>query len=317
MGKPTAVIDKTLFHEICQDPCQRKREFYWSCLHERYQVVVPFILIEEVLVNMVRPGGIEEPVLKRMGEQLIILRSCWIDDVFEYAFRELVQRQPLGKFVAPPDGLQQALLALARDDPKLVKWVEDRKLLRKATAAKWKAEQRRLAPSSGFVMVKSEQEFFERAVKREFLSALVDPQKKWDMLETIIGKTFRHSHPESTKQIDEAFAEYTEATFSTFPFTLNCLTTRLTYVLAPAVRIQTARDTEPQIILRPKRRDQDNNWADEQYVVSALVCDRLLTMDAGMRNVANIFHVSRLWNGQTIFIEPGEDLAGQIPRLLV
>jgi hypothetical protein len=145
---------------------------------------------------------------------------------------------------------------------------------------------------------------------------LEEVQKKHEMLEAILGKTFRSRHCDSVREIDEAFASYSKDNFTSFPFTLNCLTVRLAYVLAPIVRIRTPGDAEPRTILRPKRQDQDNNWADEQYVISALVCKRLLTMDKGMRNIANIFRANGLWKGEVVFIDSSKPLSGQIPGLL-
>jgi hypothetical protein len=319
MTKPTAVIDKSLFHEICKLPAKETRDSIWASLTGKYQIVVPLMMVEEVLVNVVKPGDIPPQEVQMMASDVLQLQPCWIDDVSEYAFRELVQRRPLGKFIPPPDELQQKLLASKSDDPALIKWVEERKAARKATAMQWKTEQERLAPACGFYVVKSEQEFFERAVKAEFLHHLDDPQKKQDMLETILGKTFRFRHSGADQEIDAAFAHYGKNTFKSFPFTHNCLTARLAYVLAPIVRIQTPADSEPQMILCPKRRAQDNNWADEQYVISALIFDRLLTMDKGMKNIANFFKANRLWKGQTIFFAPADekDLPSQITSLLV
>ena len=316
MKKPTAVIDKSLFHEICKLPAKETRDQIWDAFTGKYQIVVPLILVEEVLVNAVNPGTIPSQEVQMMASDVLQLRSCWIDDVAEYAFRELVQKQPLGQFVAPPDEFQQKLLALKTDNPEVINWVEERKANRKATATRWKTEQQRLAPTNGFVVAKSEVDFFERTIKKEFLTQLESPQKKHEMLETILGEIFRFRHPDSVSQIDEAFTQYSKDNFTLFPFTLNCLTVRLAYVLGPIVRIQTPTDSEPRMILKPKRRDQDNNWADEQYVISALICDRLLTMDSGMRNIANVFQASRVWKGQTIFFDSEKSLPDQISKVI-
>ena len=316
MDKPTAVIDMSLFREICGLPAKETRDSIWDSLTSKYQIVVPLMLVEEVLVNILKPGTIPPQDVQMMASDVLQLQPCWIDDVSEYAFRELVQRQPLGKLLQPPAELQQKLLASKIDDPELIGWVERRKAERKATATQWRTEQKKLAPATGFSVVTSEQEFFERAVKREFLKALESAQEKHGMLEAILGKTFRSRHPDSVREIGEAFVSYSKDNFASFPFTLNCLTVRLAYVLAPIVRIQTPRDAEPRIILCPKRQDQDNNWADEQYVISALVCERLLTMDKGMRNIANIFRANGLWRGEVVFIDASKPLSGQIPGLL-
>ena len=288
MTKPTAVIDKSLFHEICKLPAKETRDSIWKALTGKYQIVVPLIMVEEVLVNIVRPGEIPPQDIEMMVSDVLQLQPCWIDDVFEYAFRELVQRQPFEKPVAPPAELLQRLLAAKSNDPELIKWVEERKPARKATATQWIAEQKKLVPATGFYVVKNEQEFFEEAVKMAFFCHLDDPQKKQDMLETILGETFRFRHPDAIQKIDTAFAHYGKDTFKSFPFTFNCLTVWFAYFLAPIFQIQTASDSEPRMILKPGRPDQDNNLADLQYVVSALICDRLLTRDKGMRNIASV-----------------------------
>ena len=319
MTKPTAVIGMTLFREICTLPAKAARGSIWASLTGMYQIVVPLMLVEEVLVNIVRPGDIPSQVIEMMASDVLQLQPCWIDDVFEYAFHELVQSQPVGKLVTPPTELQQRLLAAKLNDPELIKWVEERKPARKATAKKWIAEQKKLVPATGFHVVKDEQEFFEGAVKMAFFCHLDALEKKQDMLETILGETFRFRHPDAIQEIDTAFARYGKDTFKSFPFTFNCLTVWFAYFLAPIFRIQTTSDSEPRMILKPKRFYQDNNLADEQYVVSALICDRLLTMDKGMRDIACVFQTSQRWRGQTIFFVPAKekDLPSQITSLLV
>lgn len=251
-----------------------------------------------------------------MASDLLQRQQWWVEDAHEIAFQELVKQQPLRKLPAPSDERIRGLLALKPDDSRLIQVVEKRKVSRKETATKWKKAQSKLAPA-GFVVATSEKEFFQRTVMREFVLALHEPTKKKELLETILGKNFRTRHQECVNEIEEAFSKYSLETFALFPVVRNCLTVRLAYFFGPSVRIQTPTDSEPQIILKSDRRDQDNNVADEQYVITALMCDRLLTRDKGMRNIANIFQANGLWKGQTIFIDPGIGLDGQIPELLV
>ena len=56
MSKQSAVIDKSLFHELCKYPDVKERERLWHELHLKYQLVVPLMLIEEVVANVARDG---------------------------------------------------------------------------------------------------------------------------------------------------------------------------------------------------------------------------------------------------------------------
>lgn len=51
--KSTAIIDKSLLHEVSELPKQ-EREDFWKLLLGKYFVVVPFILLEEIIVNAIR-----------------------------------------------------------------------------------------------------------------------------------------------------------------------------------------------------------------------------------------------------------------------
>src|SRR5688572_10116552 len=103
MNKPLAVIDNCLFREICEEESESEREGYWSELYSRYQLVVPFVLIEEVIATVVRPGKTPAAVCERMQFQLAFLEPCWMEDVTEITFTELVEKRPLGKVPAPSD----------------------------------------------------------------------------------------------------------------------------------------------------------------------------------------------------------------------
>src|ERR1700733_9990083 len=128
--KLTAVIDKSLFHEICE-LSHSERSDAWRLLLDKYQIIVPFVLLEEILVNAINPGVKSRQSIESMVADITQLRHCWMDDILEYAYCELVRKQPIEKFIAPPDELQQRILALKFDDPLAVKWAEERKADRK------------------------------------------------------------------------------------------------------------------------------------------------------------------------------------------
>jgi len=94
MSKQSAVIDKSLFHELCMYPDVKERERLWHELHLKYQLVVPLMLIEETLVNAVAPGKKSLDEVERLIEQVVLHRTCWLDDIHEIVFRDLVRRTP-------------------------------------------------------------------------------------------------------------------------------------------------------------------------------------------------------------------------------
>jgi len=316
MKKLLAVIDKCLFQEICEVESELEREGYWAELYKRYQLVVPFVLIEEVIANLAVPGKIPQQIIERMRCQLVFLKPCWMEDITETVFSELVENRPLRKMRAPSDEIVSSLLKMRSDDPHLIEWSEQRKNDRKETAQIRKAEQERLLKSATTGHMHSYREFFERTVKREFLHALDDPKQKHEMLEAILGVHFRQRHRAKTDQIEAAFAKYGPKTFSRYPVTLYYLTVRMAYLFAPAVNVKRDDTSQPRRILRGTASGQFNNVQDEQYLVSAFVCNRLLTRDSGMNTMAEVFREVGWWKGDPVFLDPEVDLNHQIPHLL-
>lgn len=62
---PTAVLDKSVFQRIAELP-SKHRKATWDELHSRFQVVIPFVLVEEILVNRGNP----EPIPPRVAETM-------------------------------------------------------------------------------------------------------------------------------------------------------------------------------------------------------------------------------------------------------
>lgn len=315
MNKPTAVIDKCLFQEICTHESETAQESCWNGLLDRYQLVIPAVLVEEVLVNAVAPGSKDKEVIKTMCRELLRFQPCWMDDVHEIAFAELVEHSPLQKLPAPSETIVARLFGLQLDDSDLVEWVTQRKREKEETARNWKAAQDSLLPSSERVTVFSEEEFFDRTAKREFLLALQDPSRRLVMLETILGGKFRRRHPHAAGRIAAAFKAYGPDTFMRYPHTLNCLTARLAYFLAPLVAVKRQGEAQAKCLLKRGEKPQRNNVEDEQYLISALVCSRLLTRDRGLANMAEVFQAARVWKGKTEYLDPKFPVEGQIAAL--
>jgi hypothetical protein len=54
----------------------------------------------------------------------------------------------------------------------------------------------------------------------------------------------------------------------------------------------------------------------EQYVISALACNRLITADTGMRNIMRVFEAGQFTRCKTVFLDRSVALEDQIPSAL-
>jgi hypothetical protein len=232
MSKQSAVIDKSLVHELCKHPHINERKRLWRELHLKYQLVVPQILIQEVVVNAIAPGKKPLDEVQRLIEQVAQHHTCWLDDIHEIVFRELVRRA--SPITLPPlaEPLAPKIFKLRFNDDALKRWVEERKQDARSTHEQWKAEQQRLSAVAKKTELTSESEMFD-VVRSTFLGALLDEVRRKEMLEHILGVTFRFRHPDEENSIDRAFAEFTPQTFTNHYMTSAFLLTRLAYVLAP------------------------------------------------------------------------------------
>src|ERR1035437_2849532 len=122
------------------------------------------------------------------------------------------------------------------------------------------------------------------------------------MLETYFGIHFRQRHPNMGDEIDGAFDTYALGTVDRFPFTARWLIAHFTYMRAPLVKIGPAQERKslPYLIGRGKHA-QFNDDSDEKYVVAAMMCDRVLTCDEGMKNILEAIKASGCWAGEVIY----------------
>jgi len=310
--KPTAIIDKSFLHEVSELSHQERKDV-WRAILDKYILVVPFILLEEILVNAINPGTVPKGHIQMMVTDVIQLRPFWMDDIVEYAFRELILGHPITKLIGVPKDMQRMLLELNLIDPDVVNWAQGRKGDRKAVIKQWKNLQQIISPPGGYRIVAGEKEFYQK-IFGEFLNIVKNPHVKMEYLEVVLGERFRKRHPASASEIEKAFKEYDDKNCSSFHVTRICLMLRLIYILAPIIRIQNASNQNLRPILNAG--NQINNFADEQYVACALLCDRLLTMDQEMKNVADIFHHAGVWPGQAVFFDPQRPVAAQIQSVL-
>src|SRR5687767_11507529 len=122
MTAASALIDKSFFQRLC-DPTVEANRQHWDALHKAYQLVIPVVLIEEVLTNVVL-GKTNRHVIEEMAAQVVELQSCWLDDAYEIAYRELVRREAVRNLPSPDPEFVQRLLNLKKNNPELRKWAE-------------------------------------------------------------------------------------------------------------------------------------------------------------------------------------------------
>jgi hypothetical protein len=210
----------------------------------------------------------------------------------------------------------QRLLNLKKNNPELKKWADERRLDKREIIRQRIEGQNLMIPAGEFKEVETEKAFFKKLAST-IGSILQEPEKKNELLETILGAHFRGRHPDDCGLIDEAFARFNHETFATYPLTLNLLVARLFYVYAPLVKIRATPDASLYKLVARGGGDQRNNLEDEQYIVAALMCHRLLTADRGMKAMMKVFKDGGFTRCETIFIDRDVPFDDQIPQLLV
>jgi hypothetical protein len=158
--------------------------------------------------------------------------------------------------------------------------------------------------------------FMKEEIYPFFWAKLKDPSAKRGMLEAFFGKRLRRSHPELNAKIAAAFDAYRPETANRFPFTTAWLIVHLTYMRAPLVKIGPDRQRRSLPCLIRRGKGQINDDSDEKYVAVAMMCDRLLTCDEGMKNVAEAIRAGGNWSGEVVYFHPEADLLAQIPKLV-
>ncbi len=310
MSKPSALVDKSLFHELCKIQDATTLEDLWHKLHEKYQLVMPLVLIEETVVNAVTPGTKPLDEIQQLIREVAAHSSCWLEDMYEIAFRELVECKPLTTLPPLADPMASEIFRLRLDDESLKAWVTQRRKDTREAHNRWRTEQQRLVASAYRTELRSEAQLFN-VVRSEFLRRLNDPQQRKDMLEHILGVVFRRRHRESP--IDEAFAQFTPDTFTQFYVTLTCINCRLAFFLAPTFMLPGASPKEKLRFLK----QAPNNLYDAEYVSSALICERFLTRDEGQARMCRVFKQAGYWKGEVVFVPPKDKISTALPAVLV
>ena len=266
---------------------------------------------------MAKPNKKTPPAVLANLREFLQLHDSWIADPLEIAFAELVKGESIKPLPRPANNLERSFAILRPDDPALVSWVTKRYRQTESIIRQRVKEYADILPTDKFASVKNGRELFE-LIRVKFVEMLNHPSKKRKVLEGVLGLTFRANHVEWSKEIDKAFDSYSSETFEKYQATLNCVIGAMFYRYAPLCKIvPSSGSNDATTILGRGFRAQFNNLADERYVQSALLCDRLLTRDKGMHNVMTLLKDCGFWDGISVFIDPKKDLEIQITQNLV
>lgn len=315
-ARPSAVIDKSLLHTLCVEP-QVVQTQVWGEISRRYQIVIPFVLLEEVLTNIVCPGRKKPAVVGEMKMALFSVRELWIDDEISIAYQELVLKHPVTILPQPPKGFMDSLYEMDMRNPHLIEFVRDRQRIKELLLRERMAEQEKALAFGTFCYVGSENEFFNKYIRQKFTDILNSPERTKALLEKVLGHHFRERFPKSQGEIDAAFQSYTADNFINYPITLHCIMAAMFYFYAPLFRIGKKGDPRARKLIGRGRSAQRNNPEDEKYVATALNCSRLLTRDEGMNNIMNAFKAIGFWKGEVVYLNPRDSFASQVPSRLI
>lgn len=313
MDKPTAIIDKSLLQRICGEP-KIQRDVLMNLLRGKYQLVVAFSLVDEVLANIADcPPGKDPFVIAEMKRQIDALHMCFLNEVWEIAFEELVLNKPLSILPCQNNRFLQNYAGLDLKATGFLEAAQARRQQRKEVEQYWKSQQNAWIPPGTFLGAASEKHFYA-TVAQDLRQRLGSPELKTPLLENLLGSVFRDRHPDDGERIQAGFDLLSDHNINSFPFTRNFLVVQLIYRYGPLTKIVN-RDFPPPIL---DRGDQLNNLEDWQYVLSATLCERLLTGDEPMARVMQMLKANGLWNGDIVWIDKNDkDLANQISNRLL
>lgn len=311
----SVLLDKSVFQRLAEQTAAEQVRA-WNHLHALGQIVIPAILVEEVIVNIADPGPLSPALVEEMRKSILRLSPCWMDDIFEVAFQELVEGKPKSLLPQFPPEFVTRILNLAPNNSELQQWVSKRRADREIIVQTRMAAQNELLPRHERREMSGEAEFWER-LKSQFLKIVKNPERKGELLEVVFGETFRGRHPDSISRIAEAFQVFNENTFINYYVTLSILMVRLAYMYAPLVQFKETPGASLRRFIGRSAADQRNNATDEQYIVSAMICSRLLTRDEGMKNVFEMFRLNAFTQCQTVYLDPRGEIMDQILKLRI
>lgn len=315
--KKSAIVDKSFLGRVFSHNPSEERERFLDELLRSYSIVVPFILIEEIVIDMARPKTEKRARIARMMANFLAAHPAkWIDDEIQIVFQELILNQPIRPLPPLPKELIDKITAQRADDAELVSLVSRLGVQKYETVIERKTFQDGLVPQGNEKCFESLAAFMKEEIYPFFWTKLNDPSARHGMLEAYFGKHLRRSHPDLNAKIDAAFDAYGPDNVDRFPLTTAWLIVHLTYMRAPLVKIGPDRQRRSLPCLIGRGKGQINDDSDERYVAAAMMCNRILTCDEGMKNVVEAIRAGGNWSGEVVYFHPEEDLLAQIAKLV-
>jgi hypothetical protein len=196
-------MDKSVLQRIAERSSEDRRKV-WAQLRDRYDLGVPFVLLEEVLVNLGNPRLIAPRLAATMFRELMKQRDLWLDDEISSVFDELVEKNRRTEFkpvrdafkkhvaeFAPTSGPYRAFLKERETDAdEELQWrtSEQNRAAQWRSAQKFKGEEWFQDEQGRYVCLVSDQkEFFDRFVSPEFHFRDRTPNRWFDVLNRSLG----------------------------------------------------------------------------------------------------------------------------------
>lgn len=301
MIRPTTVVDKNWWQRICERP--EIADTAIATLVQKAIPCTPVALIEEVIANRFQPGR-DQTVVARMIQAILGVKSGWIDAPSAIVFKELVKRERIENIGLPENKAKlftEALLNPTDATFDLNTWMSERfrEKQRRRDVRKTLHERLQKIVPERLLTPPDLETFAHNTVV--FLKVIMGrTTTKELMLRTYVGVEWEHQHSAEVAEINEAFICLDYPQLLKFPATHSYLLTNLLYDLARITKIGLPQKgkSNPQVLSGSAINDSE----DQQYLASALLCDRLLTCDAGLHQMANVFQEGRLWKGTSVFI---------------
>lgn len=305
MKQLTTIIDKCWLQAVCKNEENAKRVL--GRLSEHCLPVVPVVLIEEVLANRFQADK-DQGIVDRMIRAILSWELAWMNHPAELAYQELVTAEPVASWILPPLLMQRYYRALAHCSDSEIGELIDRRFeeknirrdarktlqgeFKKLTQGRGKIAKRFMHPTDLGTFARNSASFLEMVLN--------SPSTRTVALEGWLGEVLMRWHPNETTTIEGLLGQLDYAALLKRPATHGYLLAELLYDLGPITQVGPNRKgtADPLVLAGSKI----NHEEDQEYVASALHCDKLLTCDKGMQRMAEAMCAGGFWRGRSVWV---------------
>ncbi len=299
--RPTAVIDMSVLREICeQEP--NLRQAAWDCLGDRYQCVFPFALVEEAFCQWVAADC--SPLKEGIAGEVAHRPQLWMEDVHNIVSGELLDQRLPEKLPGCSPQVRDQILALKKGDAGALAWLA----MRRAEAEAIECGRRELKKEFLCRLAEedrhldTEGDLFRKIVVPFFRDLTSAANDQMPLVDRCLSERLKERRPGLAEKYDEAFSELLSGRWTQFYLTAGLLQVRFAYVAAPLTIVEGPRFGPTGSFIKISLNDP----RDEEYIISALLCQRLLTQDLGMARIMAAFEDGGFWSGKTVYLPKGQ-----------